>query len=190
MSRLAKLATDCAHQRRIEMSTYPVDETHILSRGRLIEERIKPYYKLTGERVESGPLHNLEILMLVRTPDLVIEDIEVITGTLPRADCYRIVHSLDPVKGLAIRSGFTSKVRELAGGVKGCTHLTHLLCTMAPAVMQGYWAISYQKKYEKSGRSSNRAAKMGNMLKDSCFAWREEGEAYQRIVRLLREDAE
>lgn len=190
MGRLSQLASDCAHQRRIEMSTYPVDETHILARGRLIEERIKPYYKFTGERVESGPLHNLEILLLVKIPDLVIEDIEVLAGTLPRADCYRIVHSLDSVKGVAIRSGFTSKVRELTGGVKGCTHLTHLLCTMAPAVMQGFWAISYQKKHKKSERNSSRALKMGMMLKDSCYAWREEGEAYQRMQRLLRDDAE
>ncbi len=185
MSRLSVLAKDCAHQRRIEMSTYPVDETHILSRGRFIEERIKPYYKFTGERVEGGPLHNLEILLLVRIPELIIEDIEVITGTLPREDCYRINQSLEPVKGLAVKSGFTSKVRELVGGVKGCTHLTHLLCTMAPAVMQGFWAISYQKKHEINEKSKSRASKMGHMLKNTCYAWREDGEAYQKMLKLL-----
>ncbi len=185
MTRLSELAKDCAHQRRIEMSTYPVDETHILARGRFIEERIKPYFKFTGERVEGGPLHNLEILLLVKIPELVIEDVEVITGTLPRADCYKIENPLEPVKGLAIKSGFTSKVKDLLGGVKGCTHLTHLLCTMAPAVMQGFWAISYQKKYDKSEKSKSRASKMGFMLKNTCYAWREDGEAYQKMMKLL-----
>ncbi len=187
MSRLAKLALDCAHQRRIEMSTYPVDETHILSRGRFIEERIKPYYKITGERVESGPLHNLEILLLVKIPDLIIEDVEVITGTLPREDCYKVIHSLDPVKGLSIKKGFSSKVRELVGGVKGCTHLTHLLCTMAPAVMQGYWAISSQKKSEKSEENKKRAGNMWDVLKNSCYAWREDGEIFRKMAALFKE---
>lgn len=187
MSRLSELAKDCAHQRRIEMSTYPVDETHILARGRFIEERIRPYYKFTGERVEGGPLHNLEILLLVKIPELVIEDAEVIKGTLPRADCYKPDNPLDPVKGLAIKSGFTSNVKDLLGGVKGCTHLTHLLCTMAPAVLQGFWAISYQKKYEKSEKSVKRASKMGLMLKNTCYAWREDGEAYQKMLKLLGE---
>jgi len=187
MSRLSLLAKECAHQRRIEMSTYPVDETHILSRGRFIEERIKPYYKLTGERVEGGPLHNLEILLLVKIPELVIEDVEVITGTLPRGDCYKTDKSLDPVKGLTIKGGFTSKVRELIGGVKGCTHLTHLLCTMAPAVMQGFWAISYQKKHEISDIRVERGFKMADLLKNTCYAWREDGDAYQKMVKLLDE---
>lgn len=186
MSRLSHLASDCAHQRRIEMSTYPVDETHILSKGRLIEERIKPYYKFTGERVESGPLHNLEILLLVRIPDLVIEDIEVITGTLPREDCHKIHHSLDAVIGLSVSRGFSSKVREIAGGVKGCTHLTHLLITMAPAIQQGFWALAYQKKHVKNGQNASRAGRMGEMLKNSCYAWREDGAAYRKIKELIK----
>lgn len=185
MSRLSKLASDCAHQRRIEMSTYPVDETHLLSKGCFVEERIKPYYKFTGERVESGPLHNLEILLLVKTPELIIEDIEVITGTLPREDCYRMNRSLELVKGLTIKGGFTEKVRELVGGVKGCTHLTHLLCTMAPAVLQGFWAISYQKKHDMSEIRVERGVKMADLLKNTCYTWREDGEAYQKMLRLL-----
>lgn len=185
MSRLSVLAKDCAHRRVIDMSTYPVDDTHILSRGRFIEERIKPYYKFTGERVEAGPLHNMEILLLVKVPELIIEDIEVITGTVPREDCRRLKFSLDAVKGLAVKSGFTSKVREIAGGVKGCTHLTHLLCTMAPAILQGFWAIAYQRRYERSEKAGNRAAKMGYSLKDSCYTWREDGEAYRKLMQLV-----
>lgn len=182
MSRLAGLATGCAHRRRIDMSTYPVDDTHILSTGKFIEERLEPYYKITGERVESGPLHNLEILMLVRIPEMVIEDIEVLTGTLPRQDCHDVVHSLEPVIGLAIKGGFSAKVKELAGGIKGCTHLVHLLCTMAPAVMQGFWALSYRNKRERDKNSVSRAERMGTMLKNSCYSWREDGSAYQKIM--------
>jgi len=188
MSRLSELAKDCAHQRRIEMSTYPVDDAHILSRGRFIEERIKPYYKLTGEKVEAGPLHNLEILLLVKIPELIVEDAEVITGTLPRVDCYEINSSLESVIGLSIKRGFTSNVREKLGGVKGCTHIIHLLCTMAPSVLQGFWAISYQKKNELKDMNIKRGYKMADLLKNSCYTWREDGEAYQKMVKLLNGD--
>jgi len=189
MSRLMNFVTECHHQRKIEMKTYPVDDSHILCRGIFTEERLRPYYKLTGERVEAGPLHNLEILLLVKTPELIIEDIEVLTGSLPREDCYKISNTLDCVKGLAIKGGFSAKVRELAGGSKGCTHLTHLLCTMAPAVLQGYWAISYQRRSSQgSALNKERALKMAERLKDSCYSWREEGAAYQKLKSLLSKE--
>ncbi|HOP64670.1 MAG TPA: DUF2889 domain-containing protein [Spirochaetota bacterium] len=185
MSRLAKLASGCAHQRRIDMSTFPVDETHILVKGRFIEERLRPYYKLTGEKIEAGPLHNLEILVLVRVPDLVIEDIEVVAGTLPRGDCYEITGSLEQVKGMSIRRGFTANVKYLFEGVAGCTHLTHLLCTMAPAILQGYWAINSSKKPDIKEQRRKQDSRMADFLRDNCYTWRRDGEAYQKMLRLL-----
>lgn len=188
MSRLLKLAGEPAHKRNIEISTYPVDENHLVTEGRLTDVRLKDYYKFTGEVVDAGTLHDMRLILLIKIPELIIEDLEVILETVPRGDCQVMNRSLDPVIGMAISSGFSSKVRELAGGVVGCTHLVHLLITMAPAVMQGYWAYLYQQKPDISkAKDGKKAGAMGRGLKNSCYAWREDGDAYQRMVKLMNE---
>lgn len=188
MSRLLKLAGEPAHKRNIEVITYSADENHIITEGSLTDVRLKDYYKFTGERVDSGTLHDLKLILLIKIPELVIEDLEVVIETVPRSDCMLISKTLDSVIGMAIRGGFSSKVREAAGGVSGCTHLVHLLTTMAPAVMQGYWAYLYQQKPDMTKvKDGKKAGVMSRGLKNSCFTWREEGEAYQKMIKLLKE---
>jgi len=190
MSRLLKLAEDCAHRRSIEIATYPTKDDHIVTHGRLTDVRLKDYYKFTGERVSSGTLHDMEIILLLKTPRLIIEEIEIIIKTVPREDCFLMEKSLDPIIGMAVTGGFSAKAREIAGGKAGCTHLVHLVTTMAPAIMQGYWAYVFQKKNDLSkAKRGSGSYSLSNGLKDSCFAWREEGDAYQKLAQLMKERA-
>ncbi len=188
MSRLLKKIGEPAHKRSIEVTTYTSDESHLITEGRLTDVRLKDYYKFTGDKVDAGTLHDLRLILLIKIPELIIEDLEVIIETVPRSDCLLIADSLKPVIGLAIRGGFSTKVRELAGGVSGCTHLVHLLTTMAPAIMQGFWAYLYQQKPDmKKIEEGKKSGIMSRGLKNSCFTWREEGEAYQKMINLIKE---
>ncbi len=188
MSRLLKMAGEPAHNRKIEISTYPAEGGHIITEGRLTDVRLKDYYKFTGERVDAGTLHDLRLILLVKIPEMIIEDLEVVIETVPREDCLLIAKSLNPIIGMPVTGGFTAKVREAAGGTRGCTHLLNLLVTMAPALMQGYWAYIYQQKPDLSKiKDRNKSGIMSRGLKNSCFTWREEGEAYQKMVRLINE---
>ncbi len=186
MSTLMNMAKDIVHDRIIETTTYYVDEEHILCAGKLRETRHVDYYKFTGEKVEAGLLHGLTILLLLRVPSLVIEEIEVTMDKVPRFECKEIEQCLAPLKGMAISRGFSSRVRDLAGGEKGCTHLLHLIVTMAPAVMQGFWASRFRGK---KGAEVPRMAsdQMGYGLKNTCYVWREEGPAYQKLEKLIQE---
>jgi hypothetical protein len=89
--------------------------------------------------------------------------------------------------GLRITSGFTKKVRELVGGVKGCTHLTHLVLTMAPAVMQGYWTLRSIRasRDERSVHEHQRLEMMEKTLADTCYAWRQDGPAMTNLRKEL-----
>ena len=80
-------------------------------------------------------------------------------------------NSLDKIKGLTIAPGFTSKVKKIAGGTKGCVHLTTLLLSMAPAVLQGYWI------FESRGNQGNEEStfEIEKYLIDTCWAWRKDG---------------
>ena len=187
MSSLMEMAKDLIHDRIIETKTFYVDEEHLLCAGTLRETRHYDYYKFTGERVEAGLLHGLTILLLVKVPAMVIEEIEVSMDKVPRFECREIEECLAPVKGMAITGGFSSKVRAIAGGEKGCAHLLHLIITMAPAVLQGYWASRYRKKPDMSYKSSGASSKMGAGLMNTCYVWREDGPAFTRLKKLIEE---
>ena len=80
-------------------------------------------------------------------------------------------NSLDKIKGLNIAPGFTSKVKKIAGGIKGCVHLTTLRLSMAPAALQGYWIFEVRDEH----RSENSVLDIEKYLVDTCWAWRKDG---------------
>jgi len=92
--------------------------------------------------------------------------------SVPRDVCQETRECLAPIKGLTITRGFTSKVKKIAGGVNGCTHLLELLLSMAPAAIQGFAAHQSQKP---SGLDKDHAKMMAKYLVNTCHAWREDG---------------
>ncbi len=88
-------------------------------------------------------------------------------------------NSLDKIKGLNIAPGFTSKVKKIAGGIKGCVHLTTLLLSMAPAALQGYWIFEARNL----DRKENSEFDIGEYLIDTCWAWRKDGPVAQNFIK-------
>lgn len=201
--RLMELAGERVHARTMEMSTFEVDGTHILCSGHFLDVRHSDSVSLLGQRFKAGPLHDLEVHVLVKLPELVIEDLEVAINAVPMADCRSLEHSLDAVIGHSIARGFTGTVKSLAGGKAGCTHLVHLLTTMAPAILQGYWAWLDAERPEAatasdgrasgriaSGRvASGRSASSVRFLRNSCHSWRADGAAFRALLDLAGEEA-
>jgi hypothetical protein len=82
-----------------------------------------------------------------------------------------------------------AKVKKIAGGNKGCTHLVELLQAMAPAVFQGVAAF---RAKEFTGFEPLRAETALKLLAGTCHAWREDGPLVKQITALLdqhRKDA-
>lgn len=175
------------HTRTIRTTTYPFDESHILSVGRLTDDRHFPSFGFTGYPHPAGPLHDLEILLLLQIPDLAIEEVEVRIRAVPRPDCETLERSLAAAAGLRIGPGFTGRVKNLAGKGAGCVHLAHLLATMAPAVLQGWWALSDREKPDP-GTARRRAASGIPYLRDTCYTWRDGGDALRELEDIAGRD--
>ncbi len=182
MSTLMQKSGSRIHSRDIAISTYEADADHIIVEGELMEKRLLDYYLLSGEKKPAGTLHNMIIRLLLQGPDLIIKEIEVEMPGIPREECGKLVNSLEPVVGLSISTGFTKKVKELAGGIKGCHHLLTLLVTMAPAAVQGYWAHRASKPV--SADAGTRAKHAKYLPLNTCRVWREDGP----LVRKIREE--
>lgn len=174
------------HSRDIVMSTYDAGENAIIVEGELMEKRLQEYYLMSGEKRPSGVLHNMIIRFIAEGPELVIRDIEVEMPGIPREECAELVDSLKPAVGLSISSGFTRKVKELAGGTKGCHHLLTLLLSMAPAAVQGYWTSRASRPVSTDRKA--RRSHLKYMPLNSCRVWREDGPLVKRIREELQAD--
>lgn len=170
------------HARKIEISTYEYDDERIMVEGSLKDNRFQDTHAVTGETFPPGVIHHMSIRLLVNASTLVIEDIEAQLTAVPREACRETIDCLACIKGLAITRGFTSKVKKLAGGNKGCTHLLELLLAMAPAAVQGYAAHRSQKQ---EGFDPEQARFIMKYLVNTCRAWREDGPFVATVKKML-----
>lgn len=160
------------HTRKIEVTTYDFDEQRIIVEGVLQDEIFQESHAITGETFPKGIIHHMAIRLLVNCNHLLIEDVDVDLISMPRDVCRETLDCLAPIKGLTLTGGFFLKIKNIAGGSKGCTHLLELLQAMAPAVFQGYAAKQTQTP---AVSDPNRAKQMLQWVVDTCHPWREDG---------------
>ena len=167
------------HTRRIDIATYEGGSDSIIVEGVLTDERLATSYRPSGETIAPGKVHRMIIRMEVRGPKLVIEEIDVEMPTVPRSECLETLESLMPLKGLPIVAGFTNRVKELVGGVKGCAHLLALVTAMAPAAVQGAWAAMTSRPRDPATYLPGAV----DRIKDTCRIWRSDGPMMKDIQK-------
>jgi hypothetical protein len=167
------------HIRQTEIKTYDLGDHRILVEATLKDTRTPP----PGEdSPEAGMVlvHDLVARIRVQGPDLTIAGAEAEMPHIPREGCREVLPDMQKLVGLRIISGYTQKVKDLIGDVKGCSHLTHLFLSLGPAAVQGYWAAYGRKPGARS--LANPAI---SRVIDSCRVWRRDGP----LVRSLTTEA-
>ncbi len=169
------------HSRNLDISSYVFDDEHMLITGKFKEKNLITVYEKSGEVIEPHIFHHMHIQLLIKSAELKIVDIHVKIPGAPHDDiCREMENSLDAIKGLVIAPGFTAKIKKIAGGIKGCVHLTTLLLSMAPAALQGYWIFGARNK----GRTENSEFDIGEYLIDTCWAWRKDGPLADNFIKV------
>ena len=177
-----KLITEASgpeiQRRSIDITSTECGDTHIVVCGELSDRRLVPTTDLKGNPRKAGIVHQLRICMKVDTRTLAIEEIEAQMRHFPHAECARMHHSVEKIRGLTLSPGFSSRVRKKLGGRKGCIHLTTLLLAMAPAALQGYWV--HKDRRPEHRRISGEH--MAQYLVDTCRVWRSDGPLVKYIA--------
>ena len=177
------MAAEKAHERTITIATYPAGDDRVVVEGRLVDNRPKDYYLVTGEKRPAGEIHHMVVRLLVDINGLVIDDVEVELVATPRDECAEVRDTLMVIKGEKITKGFSSRMRSLLGGTKSCTHLLTLLLAMGPAALQGVFSSRAQKPMEMASfmADPDRAKFFMKTLLNTCRVWREDGPAMQKL---------
>ena len=169
------------HTRDIKIATFAYDDAHVIVEGELNDNRIIPNFGRTGDLYPPGNIHHMFIRLLIEIESIRIIQVEIEMPGIPHQECPEIIPNFAKIEGIRIAPGFTSKVRKIIGGPKGCAHLSGLLMAMASAALQGLW--TYRARERQSGEDINERANA--YLVDTCWVWRQDG---PYIGRLFKED--
>ena len=124
------------HRRSIEIRGYKRADGLYDVEGHLVDTKPFDFKLAAGLRPAGQPIHDMWLRITVDR-DLKIVDAAAAMDGMPYVnDCDRIVPAYRKLVGLAIRPGYTQKVKELLAGVRGCTHITELAGALATAAFQ------------------------------------------------------
>ncbi len=171
------------HQRKIQVSIYQGDSPDsLVVEGVLEDRRLLEAYLPSGEARPPGKLHHMIIGLQLRRADMVIEDVEVEMPAVPHDACTQIRGCLEKIRHTAIVPGFSARVKEIAGGTRGCVHLIALLTAMAPAAFQGAWSAMVRRPVDPDVYLPMAVGK----LKNTCWTWRDGGPLMKKYGDLAK----
>jgi len=124
------------HTRRIELTGYKRADGLYDIEGHLVDTKPFDFKLAAGLRPAGQPIHGMWLRITVDR-ELTIVDAAAAMDAMPYAgDCDEITPTYRKLIGLAIRPGYNQRVKELLGGVRGCTHITELAGAVATAAFQ------------------------------------------------------
>jgi hypothetical protein len=126
-----------------------------------------------GGIARGEPIHDMWI-RLTLDDDFIVRDIEVVTAAGPFRTCPAITPNFAVVKGERVAPGWHRRIRQLLGGVKGCTHQLEMLGALATVAFQTIYPAM-------SGRGDASAEERRPPHLDTCHALASDGEVVKRF---------
>jgi hypothetical protein len=124
------------HKRAITVEGYRRDDGWFDIEAHLVDAKDQDFKVASGLRPAGAPVHDMRVRITIDQA-LVIREVEAVSDAMPYAgECSRITPEYKKLVGMKIEAGFRLRVLNLMGGVKGCTHLTEIVCVMASGAIQ------------------------------------------------------
>lgn len=179
------------HDRVYSVRSYRQSATELRIRGHIRDQ--KPPGLYFDDDPDPLTVHHMVLDLVVAFPTMVITAADMVMETHPHRECTSIEPHYGKLIGLSIARGFSSRVRELFGGPRGCTHTTALLQAMAPVAIQSVWSMSSDADAAEQG-TPVAAPLPSNPTEEqirehfafninTCHVWAEDGELLDSIRR-------
>lgn len=174
------------HSRTITVNSYETDDSSLLVEGELVDERYFPsFYYSRNEFLDPGLVHDIRVEMKVSLPSMEITEARASMRKIPIEECLGVESSVAKIVGLRIMPGFTGALKKRLGGIESCLHMTTLIYHMGAAAVQGMWASLSRKR---KGGGTRPLDYDPDILKNSCWLWREDGPFFENVKRLHEEN--
>ena len=130
------VARTLLHRRSISVEGFQREDGLYDIEGHLVDIKGYDFPVSNGIRKTGEPIHDMWLSITI-DDHMIIRDAQASTVARPyEGSCENITPHYGKLKGLSIAPGFTRAVKELFGGVRGCTHLTELIGTLATVAFQ------------------------------------------------------
>ncbi|HEX9391948.1 MAG TPA: DUF2889 domain-containing protein [Usitatibacteraceae bacterium] len=124
------------HHRQISVRGYKREDGMFDIEGHLHDSKDYDFKLASGFRKAGEPVHSMWLRLTIDR-SMTIVDAEACTDAAPYPGyCEQITPKYKQLIGMAIRPGFSYRVKELLSGTKGCTHITDLISTVATTAYQ------------------------------------------------------
>ena len=174
------------HTRNISLTTYPISKTEIITEGILLDKSYQKIFTIAGNVKEPGIIHHMVIRLLIKGDPLTIIDAEAEMLNVPVEECKITLDTLDKIKGIEIKSGFSNLIRKIMGDKNGCTHIAHLVMVMGQEIVHGW--LTHKRK-NKSAIPENIENFQGkDFILNSCRLWVKDGPRMKSLVQALQKD--
>ena len=171
-------ARELLHTRAVEIRGYRREDGLYDIEGHLVDSKPRDFQLASGLRPAGQPVHDMWLRITVDRGLNIVDAAAAMDG-MPFVDhCGAIVPAYRKLVGLAIRPGYHNRVKELLGGVRGCTHVTELAGALATAAFQTLAGEVQQDPDRKPFQV------------DRCHALEATGQAVARYYPRWRREAE
>lgn len=167
------------HTRNISLTTYPQADSHVLVQGILKDQRYIPVFDVTGKTKAPGTVHHMSVTLLIAPDPLTIVQAEAEMLTVPMVECPATLDRVEQLVGVEIKSGFSTQIRKIMGGNRGCTHLCTLVVSMGQEIFHG-WLAQKRSKNSPLPVSLDSVEEKGFLI-DSCRIWKKDGPKMREI---------
>jgi hypothetical protein len=160
------------HTRNIDLTGYYRDDGLWDIEAHIVDKKTYTYENKWRGTVASGlPVHDMSIRLTIDR-ELVVQAIEVVMDVQPYTICSDVLGNFQGIVGLKIGAGWNRRVREVVGGVLGCTHLAELLGPLATVTFQ---TLSADYARELMGLAPADRGEMESdqapFMLNGCFTW-------------------
>ena len=130
------IARELLHTRAVEIRGYRRPDGLYDIEGHLVDSKPRDFQLASGLRPAGRPVHDMWLRITIDSTLTIVDAAAAMDG-MPFVDhCDAIVPAYRKLVGLAIRPGYNNRVKELLGGIRGCTHVTELAGALATAAFQ------------------------------------------------------
>jgi len=173
------------HTRDIQLATYPHTHSRVIVHGVLTDRRYVRVFDVTGEALAPGIIHHMDVKLLITPDPLTIEDFQAQMIQVPLTKCRTTLDTMEKLKGLEIKSGFSKSIRSIMGGKKGCTHLCQLVIAMGQEIVQGF--LTLKRKDNSFMPKDLDDLREKKFLIDSCRMWTGQGPKIKHLEQAIKD---
>ncbi|WP_153115371.1 DUF2889 domain-containing protein [Rhodocyclus tenuis] len=126
------------HVRRVELSGFKRGDGHWDIEARIVDVKDHDYHLSSGMRPQGEPVHDMSVRVTIDRKMSILDAVACSDATPYPGLCESIAPHYRQLVGLNLFHGFRKAVKDLFGGVHGCSHLSELLMHLPTAALQTF----------------------------------------------------